>query len=641
MAWKTAFSQVCIAFLAIYGVSAEDSLEELSAIPFGLTTSVGWCEDHAVYGIGHGIAVVDVSDPEHPVTHARVPMPGYVSSVSVHQSTVFAASGEGGIVEVDLGVPMQPIVQNIYDTPGVALASVTDGDRLFVADGENGLVVFERGVVTDRPHIVDLPGFSTCVAVFGGFAFVGTEDDGLHVVDISQPGGEALFDTLDMNAFGLAVQGTWLHVASGPEGLRILDISDPEMPVQVSGFATETDAKFVLVEAGTVFLVEVTYSDGLLHLIDVRDPLSPVLISTTEFRGNGGFTVEADRVFLSGWMRSHIVDVTDLIFPSVVGHYFSYSAGDVEVQGDRMIVSLGRGPSDEVVYGVTTLTRDEHGRYSERTTLEFESLRSEFEIVGDYLFAVGSDSLRIFELSESDEILEVGSIQLSQGDGLEVRDGVAYVREYRGVRMFDVSSVEAPVEVAFLSTEHLPYFPPGEILIVDDFLYIGFSHAFFECFAGKLVAYDISSPFEPVLVEDVWATSPLAFFCDPARETLFVFGSAGCLDSYPVTVRSFDIRDRAHPVNIGESYTALYNYDAEDLSVLGNRAIVTGGGELHIVDLRYVQMWPPTVIEGSFRGTTVHGGLVLAADWYRGVLTFDPSWRRLPVHRSRRLESPQ
>ena len=71
---------------------------------------------------------------------------------------------------------------------------------------------------------------------------------------------------------GIYVEGNYAFVADGDEGLAIIDISNPNTPVYVTSVNTTGDSRNLIVEGDYVYLAD--YDQGL-QIFDISDPQNP------------------------------------------------------------------------------------------------------------------------------------------------------------------------------------------------------------------------------------------------------------------------------------------------------------------------------------------------------------------------------
>jgi len=261
---------------------------------------------------GHGLRVLDVSDPASPHEVGWLPYPGMWPSRSelVGELAYLAA---GVLWIVDVSEPSSPVELSITRPAG--FGSCWDSTVV----GELALL----------PLMYDQP------------------PSGLLVLDVSNP---ALPNELgrggDWDSTGIAVDGTYAYTV-GPDGLHVVDLSDPTLPVPVGSFEA----------AWSSFLTRVAVADGLavvapeleaLHVIDVSEAHAPSELGVfdemhfgpTDVALEGGHVLVSDGY--SGTLR--IIDVTAPHAPFEVGASgLNLNGQGVSVSGNLAYVAAGSG----------------------------------------------------------------------------------------------------------------------------------------------------------------------------------------------------------------------------------------------------------------------------------------------------------
>lgn len=192
-----------------------------------------------------GVALVDVSDPAHPVQTAALwtnaqdePFQASVGVV-VSGTLAFVAHAPLGLKIVDVSDPYHPSVIGVYNGPqdrGCGAVSIEFRTIYCLGNRSEGSPQVVYAVdVSDPSHPVwlgDYPtrGYPTGLSVVDGLAYISDGGGGLMVVDVSQPGAMKLagsFDTIGA-AYWSAVSGERVYVADGTGGLVILSRSPRE-----------------------------------------------------------------------------------------------------------------------------------------------------------------------------------------------------------------------------------------------------------------------------------------------------------------------------------------------------------------------------------------------------------------------------
>ena len=233
-----------------------------------------------------------------PVALAFLPLPGFQNAVEVSGDLVFVASGCFGLSVVDVTNLQTPVLVAQLATPGSANDVRVAGTVAYVAE-DDGLQLVD---VSDPAHPVLLGSLSfpagrqVRVAVGGNLVYLADLTFGLHVVDVTNPmqprevGSLALAGTpravslggTGLGGFGLT--GSYAVVACGDGGVAVVDVSVPAAPVLVgttppghprAGSVT-VRGHYAYVAAGE----EGIY--GGLHVVELADPTNPVEVGASE-----------------------------------------------------------------------------------------------------------------------------------------------------------------------------------------------------------------------------------------------------------------------------------------------------------------------------------------------------------------------
>ena len=294
----------------------------------GLGTDIAVAGGYAyvINSVGH-LMVVNVEDPRYPILTHTTGTQSSVRAVAVKDDRV-VVSFIRGIQSFDLANPEYPtptdILYNGADTKDVAFF----GGMVAVAAGSHGIQVFDVG----RPDalsptaVYGTPVSATAITVSGSLAFISyysyysdsfTEwtDAGVHLVDISDPGSpHAVKSVATSVASDVVVRDGLAYVADGSEGLVILDCSDPAHAGILSSLFLSAYAHHLFVSDALAFVsVNSGSARAGLRVIDISDPLQPVLLGSADAPGTSyDIAVRGDNAFLAfGEDGVLVADVTD------------------------------------------------------------------------------------------------------------------------------------------------------------------------------------------------------------------------------------------------------------------------------------------------------------------------------------------
>jgi hypothetical protein len=276
------------------------------------------------------------------------------------------------------------------------------------------------------------------VAVSGSIAYVitGGPTAALLVVDISDPTNPVQLGSISPGGGSVEVFGSHVYKTSGPN-LDIIDVSNPASPSLVSstdvrGPNTSSGAADVVLSAdGTLAytICSAHPSIGYFAVTDVSNPASPTVISTlatSNFQGD--ITLSEDGTTV--WATAFQIGVTNPAAPTVDATFSSFNGiGDVRAFGNTpyycnnldLIALWGVGTS--YVSGAAT-------------ALVFS---------GDRGYTISGSSLRVLDMSGTPTLL---ANVPATGNDLAADGGYVYVADgANGLDVYDVTSCGASLEL--------------------------------------------------------------------------------------------------------------------------------------------------------------------------------------------------
>ena len=230
------------------------------------------------------------------------------------------------------------------------------GDFAYMGSSNNMLHVID----ISRPEAmrvaaqVEMPGPALDVKVSGNLAVVAIQKAtdthlGVVVVDISEPRAPRILSEFS-NEFWFGVHNLFLHedraylAHSANRGLTILDISNPSRPF-ISGSWLGDREEFggvihdVFIRDGMAYLSDLTRGLGGLVILDLADPDRPAEVSYYSVpEGLHNAWQEGNYVFCNqefgGWQQPlHIIDIADPGEPVAVGTFRARKANVGDAQG--------------------------------------------------------------------------------------------------------------------------------------------------------------------------------------------------------------------------------------------------------------------------------------------------------------------
>ncbi|MFH1843199.1 MAG: FlgD immunoglobulin-like domain containing protein [bacterium] len=391
------------------------------------------------------------------------------------------------------------------------------------------------GQVRLHPHeiellaIVDTPGSAVDVAVFGNLAFVGDGEDGLQVLDITDPESVGVIGTLDTPgyAWGVAVDGDWAYVGDGGVGVQVCDISDPTLPVITGVYNTPGMARGVAV-AGDLVLV----ADGVtgLALVDVSDPTAPQLVGIHDTPGSAiAVAVAGDLAYVADRESGlQIVDISDPTSPTSVG---SYDTPDdtwaVAVDGD--LVYLGDSGNGIVIVDASDPTLPVL-----LGALDTSGSVRGIQVAGDELLVAAYYQVLVLDVSNPTSpfirhaIDTPGTVTRVASAGIH-----AFAVAGSGGGFISLRYRER-TDPLLLGSISLPG-PPLDLVVAGDY-------AFVADYTNGLAVVDISDPFNPIFIDTLVSLHQARTVC-LAGDVAFI-----AMDNRHLGVA--DISDPENPVHL-------------------------------------------------------------------------------------------
>lgn len=275
--------------LRLVDVSDPAAMNQLAVWDLSEESSVGlWVEGSYAYvpRYAEGLAVLDVSTPTTPSQVGLWLNPRRtLTGVAISGGVAYVTNPWRGLYTVDTTTPNSPVLLGEF-TGRRGYHVAVSGNYAYLAAIEDGLAVLD---VSDPAHpnevgICDTPGSARWVDLALPYAYIADMDGGLRILDVSSPSSPVEVGQLATPeaALGIKVLGGRAYVGASGSGLRIVDVSNPAAPLELGFYDTPGSASRVDV-SGSVALV----ADGAagVQVVDVSDPANPALMGTVDTPG--------------------------------------------------------------------------------------------------------------------------------------------------------------------------------------------------------------------------------------------------------------------------------------------------------------------------------------------------------------------
>lgn len=248
-----------------------------------------------------GLAILDLTDEEHPMLIGEEDAHGNAIGVVVSDSFARVAVGKNGVSSILIADPQNPVWQGLAaageDNAGDLVYVAPPGDTMsyiYAAEQDEGMWIME--VYPSYPGFplpffdFNVQGYEIGLFLDYPHLFIGCGELGLSIVDISKVTEPTVVGHCDTRGYatGVFVRDTLAFVADGREGIQIINVADVTAPVGIGNFPAQDDAKAVFVRGDTAFFAD--ENNGFV-VIDVSDPTLPQYLG-------GAVTQNAETVWI-------------------------------------------------------------------------------------------------------------------------------------------------------------------------------------------------------------------------------------------------------------------------------------------------------------------------------------------------------
>lgn len=369
-------------------------------------------------------------------------------------------------------------------------AYITVGRRLQIldlSDPAHPSLMGQSPVLSD--HVRD-------ITVAGNYAYVTAEEDGLYILDVSNPVEPVVVGSYSGRADSVTVSESHAYIKNlASNQLHILDVSNPANPSQVSSYTPDGRLVGVAVIGGYAYLAVDNGYEGLeptgtddLYILDIANPALPVLITYYD-SPNRVMDLVADGHHLyliqeDLWWHNdidygfEILDASNPTAPAPVAAYDENYPFSLVVHGNHLYVSS----YDLRIYDATNLR-------AIREIGTFDVPSGVIAFVDNYAYLVdGAKGLRVLDVSNPANLTWAGQYY-TEGSPLDVRVVGAHAYVANGEAGLEIVDVSNPVTPTLVSQ----YDTPGmarSLAVVNDLAYVADGE-------GGLRVIDVSNPTAP------------------------------------------------------------------------------------------------------------------------------------------------
>ncbi len=494
--------------------------------------------------------------------------------------------------------------QNSYAYVGIGPQLVV----LDVSDPASPVVIGRSSVQSDS--IRDL-------FISGNYAYLALGSGGMRILDISNPANVRDVGLFIGSVYFLTVADNFAYVCLGNQ-LVIVDVHEPDNPIQVGSFQIDVYQFISVVITAPYAYVGYSYWDGTddgMLVIDVSDPANPSEVAHINiFRSAINIFIAGNYAYVADGGLT-IFDITDPTVPVEISTFDTPgSAQDVYVAGKYAYIADNTSGLCIVDIGHPNLPQMVG-------SLDTPGVANSIQVAGNYAYIADYNAgLRVIDVYDlaapvEDSYYQDSTLQSSRA--IEVQGNYAYVADSGGdyfgdapkpgFRIFDISNVASPLEIASLNTPYTIY----DLAVVDDYAYLAAGD-------GGLRIIDVSDPSHPNPVGGYMCTDRCP--ADMAIGVNVLGNYAYLATYYDGVLVIIDVANPAAPELVGFLDTPGMG---TNLAVRGNLVYLTDLlNGLHIIDT-VDPVWPVEIslyrTPGAPWDVVLVGNYAYVADWAGGL----------------------
>ncbi len=501
--------------------------------------------------------------------------------------------------EPSIDFPFAPVIPNptlssFFASLSAPQNMIFTGNRLYLASSKIGLVIYDLSDI-NQPKIISPTsaqnpphGNASSIAVAGNLALIGRGDQGVDVVDITNPISPKVLSTikLENSAIDVAISGKYAFVATGGESIDIFDLTFSYVPKKIKTITNLENLAQLKIIGNKLIMTSYLTSSGKLRIFDISQPDNPQPIGSLNLEGgqNSGFnlSVSGNLIAIRNYLlkKVQLVNFQNPAVPVIAGEINNFERlGWIDLEDNLLYV--GYEGLDYVnkldIYNVTNPSSPvKSGQYlppqdypiPEKTVVKNKIIitgkseaglsvvdatnpaqpqaKSKILNEGSHILAL-KENIAVIDYSNNQKakVLDIsnpaspqvlaGIPELSTSiEDIEIHGNYAYFSGLdcvasQGVQIADITSPSSPRLVAKITTAGGCGKVPRMALINNYLIFIEYS--------GILKIYNITNPSSPVFVG---STSLSGIALDVRAKDNFVYAS---------TLNGLDVINITQPTN--------------------------------------------------------------------------------------------
>jgi hypothetical protein len=601
MKFLRAAGAVCLGLFVLVGAVQAQALQRVDVGGGWVSPPVAY-GTHLYVGTGATISVWDMADPVHPVYSGRTsdaPAKGPVNALAVVGTYLYAGwnspDGTGGVTIYSLADPAHPVgvgefddyvVSDYHAVTGLAVS----GNYVYIGDSQNGLFVVDAtnplapsvlGSVGGVYEFAAMGAFGTQLLTSGS-SFIGGRI--VNVIDITSPALPILAGSTAMDGGSVlrAVLTDGYAIGVGND-LLVYDLHDPGNISQV--FSSPIDQATGAIRIGnTLYLV----GDSGIQVWNFTTPATPVLVRTVAmptFAPDQAAPTPFGPLILTHTDRAILLGTTDPQQPTLAAEFtlpigVSVHAGAVD-GNYAYFAEEGYGLAIADAQTLAPIGRYDADLPPSLAARDIEDISVDS---GRAYLAVWGYGVLIADVSNPAAPVELSRVEFPFASAIEAHGSHVYVSSTTNggfFKVIDVSNPASPQIVGSLTTSQT-----YDLTVRGNYAYLADGADFGD---GGLRVVDVSNPAAPTLVgQDTGC--PYASGVDVSADGNTTYIACASDENFANALRIVDTTNKASPQLIGSialpGSASLPDYNvAHAVSVVGATAYVGNENGVDEIDI--------------------------------------------------------
>lgn len=288
-----------------------------------------------------GVVVISIADPDQPVILHTLDIPTHIRDLAVTGNLLAVADQYDSLQFYTMITPQQ------FELRGSLYNQDSSARRLEFHDGLLLFGGYGRGIGIINADDPDAPFVQgqhfSAFGTFYAFTMIGDRllavNTAIDLLDFTTPQLPPLLGSADVPGYNrnMAVYGNYAYVSNNEDGLRVVDLNDLSAPT-ISPLDTSTVAGDIGVHG------EYLYATGVTNDVDIYsldDPASPQFVSSVVGGAATHLSFRDNTMIITGYNQLFLYDLTFPAAPQILFYRPVSGVVHADIQGQYLYIALG------------------------------------------------------------------------------------------------------------------------------------------------------------------------------------------------------------------------------------------------------------------------------------------------------------